>query len=283
MQTGYADINISFTLEGIPIQATNFKLERFSQSVPSHSHGAGCYEVHYIPQGYGTLHADGRTYEITPNTLFVTGPHVEHSQIPMHSNPMQEYCVYFRFQKSSRTDTASPVADTFGRTAFWFGQDRCRILPLLQQLFEELEQRNTGYLLSARLLLSMLILSLVRNYEPAPGTESPGTFVVQPDKRSVIIEECFLFEYQSITLPKLADRLSLSPRQTQRLLKNYYGKNFQQKKAEAQMSAAAILLKDKEKSVTFISDQLGFSSPEYFSTAFRKYYGTSPGKFRRQL
>lgn len=282
MRIDYTDVNISFTLEGTAVQATNFSLDCFSQAVPSHSHGAGCYEIHYIPRGCGTLCSNGITYEITPNTLYVTGPHIEHSQIPLPENPMQEYCIYFRLQKPSRQDSPSPVTDAFLCTSFWFGRDRYGIHALLKQLFEEFEQRNTGYLLSVRLLLSMIILCLVRNYEPARSSESLCHAAAPADKKSLIIEECFLSEYQSITLQELADRLSLSTRQTQRLLQNYYGKNFQQKKAEAKMSAAAILLRDKEKSITFISDQLGFSSPEYFSTAFKKYYGINPGAFRKR-
>lgn len=282
MNADYSHVSIFFTLEGIPVQATNFKLERFITAVPSHSHGAGCYEIHYIPQGYGTLHTGGKIYEITPNTLFVTGPHVDHMQIPLPQDPMQEYCIYFRLQRPARHNVPSPVVDAFLRTSFWFGQDHFHIHALLKQLFEEFGRRGTGYMLSAQLLLSMLILSLVRSYEPARGSESRHGTAVPADKRSLVIEECFLFEYQTITLQKLSDRLSLSPRQTQRLLKSYYGKNFQQKKAEAKMSAAAVLLSDPEKSITHISDLLGFSSPEYFSTAFKKYYSKSPGEFRRQ-
>lgn len=281
MQINYTDISVSFTLEGVSIQATNFSLGRFSQAIPSHSHGAGCYEIHYIPQGYGTLCANGTTYEITPNTLYVTGPHIGHSQIPAPQNPMQEYCVYFHLQKPARPDSASPVTDAFLRTDFWFGQDRYDIHALFQQLFREFDRRHTGYMLSAELLLSMLILSLVRNYEPASNSEALCRAAAPNDQRSIIIEKCFLSEYQSITLQKLAERLGLSTRQTQRLLQTYYGKNFQQKKAEAKMSAAAILLGDPGKNITFISDQLGFSSPEYFSAAFRKYYGISPGTFRK--
>lgn len=152
MQIDYTDVNISFSLEGTAIQATNFSLDYFSQAVPSHSHGAGCYEIHYIPRGCGTLCSNGITYEITPNTLYVTGPHIEHSQIPLPENPMQEYCIYFRLQKPSRQDSPSPVTDAFLRTNFWFGRDRYGIHALLKQLFEEFEQRNTGYLLSVRLL-----------------------------------------------------------------------------------------------------------------------------------
>ena len=85
------------------------------------------------------------------------------------------------------------------------------------------------------------------------------------------------------SLEELAKRLRRSPRQTQRLLLEYYGKSYQQKKAEAKMSAAALLLADKSKNMASISEELGYSSPEHFSAAFRGYYGTTPREYRKGL
>lgn len=47
------------------------------------------------------------------------------------------------------------------------------------------------------------------------------------------------------------------------------------------MSVASILLRDKDRSIAFIADELGYSSPEHFSSAFRKYYKMSPSEFRK--
>lgn len=47
------------------------------------------------------------------------------------------------------------------------------------------------------------------------------------------------------------------------------------------MSAALILLQDPSNSITEISVQLGYSSVEHFSAAFRKYYGISASEWRK--
>ena len=62
----------------------------------------------------------------------------------------------------------------------------------------------------------------------------------------------------------------------------YYGKTFQQKKAEARMSAAAILLSDPRKKISEIAESLGYSSAEHFSSAFRRYYDMNPRDYRKQ-
>lgn len=282
MRTEYPETDINFTVDGISIQTLNIIFERFTRTIPSHSHGSGCYEIHYIPYGQGKLQADGAYYDIIPNTLYVTGPHVEHAQTPLLQDPMQEYCIYLRINKASRKKK-SDLMNAFTDTAFWIGQDSQNIHFLLIQLFRELEHQYTGYPEQIRTLLIQIVISMIRNYEQRREIGTKHTANRQVDNKSIIIEEYFLYEYKSLSLEELARRLYLGPRQTQRLLQEYYGKTFQEKKAEARMSAAAILLGDKSKSIAFIAEALGYSSPEQFSTAFKRYYRKSPSSFRKDL
>ena len=283
MRTAYTNLNIRFAIDDIHIHALNITYERFTRTIPSHSHGNGCYEIHHIPCGCGTLKVNGQYYDIVPGTLYVTGPHVEHAQTPLLHDPMQEYCVYLKLQGASRPKSPSSVMDTFIATPFWFGKDTQDIHSLMKKLFGELECRYLGYEHQLRLLLSQLLICIVRNQglRFAPGTVLRENNLA--DSTSIIIEEYFLYEYVSLSLKGLADRLKLSTRQTQRLLLEYYGKSFQQKKTEARMSAATILLSDRNRSISSIAEALGYCSSEHFSSAFRNYYQTSPTEYRKQL
>lgn len=107
----------------------------------------------------------------------------------------------------------------FLQYAFLVRKDDGEIRSIFQRIFREFTQGRTGYLLQVKLLLSQLILWLIRSYEAegrviphhaCSGSASQSTF---------IIEECFLYEYRTLTLQALAERLQFSPRQTQRLLK----------------------------------------------------------------
>lgn len=283
MKIAYADMDIRFFIDRIPIQALNIVFERFTRSIPSHSHGNGCYEIHYISAGYGKLQANGRRYDIGPETLYVTGPHVEHAQTPIPSNPMQEYCVYLKIQEFPQRKKASPVMDAFLATPFWIGKDTQEIHAIMRQIFTELEQRYIGFQNQVELLLSQLLICMVRNYEQCQVSRTAFARNNLTDSKSIIIEEYFLYEYQSLSLNNLADRLKLSPRQTQRLLMEQYQKSFQQKKTEARMAAAVVLLADAGKRIAAIAEELGYSSAEHFSSAFRRYYQISPKEYRKQL
>lgn len=283
MRTAYTDLNIRLSMDGHSIQALNLIIERFDRMIPSHSHGNGCYEIHYISAGYGILQTNGQEYKITPGTLFVTGPHIEHAQTPILSDPMQEYCVYLKLGRNQSGQQPSTIIDAFTATPFWFGQDTQGLDMLMKQLFDELKHQYTGYMNQVELLLGQLLIYLVRNYEQKSNSQTHFAHSNLSDSKSIIIEDYFLYEYPTLSLETLADRLKLSTRQTQRLLKEHYGKSFQQKKAEARMSAAGMLLRDKEQSITSIAEALGYSSTEHFSSAFRQYYNMSPREYRRSI
>ena len=125
-----------------------------------------------------------------------------------------------------------------------------------------------------------IVIGIVRNYKNKSIVSSSYTFTAFPDNKSLIIEEYFLYEYVNLSLQDLSNRLNLSTRQTERILKEYYGKTFRQKKTEAKMSIAVILLREN-KSISYIADTLGFSSLEHFSNTFKKYYHISPSQYRR--
>ncbi|MEZ3507492.1 MAG: AraC family transcriptional regulator [Lachnospiraceae bacterium] len=281
MKIQYTDIDIHFVMDELSVHALNIIFEQFTRVIPSHSHGSDCYEIHYIPAGSGRLKVDEIYYDLSPNTLFVTGPHVMHAQSPLLSDPMQEYCVYLRFPGASRSKKLSALLDAFLSTGFWIGQDVHGIHFLMQQLFDELKCRYTGYQNQVELLLSQLIICVVRNYEQKKKPEYRFARKNLYHSKSMIIEEYFLYEYRTLSLDALASRLNLSARQTQRLLQNDYGKTFQQKKTEARMSIASILLGDKSRSIASIAEELGYASAEHFSSAFKKYYQVSPGNYRK--
>lgn len=283
-----SEIDIYFAIADARFHALNLVYERFQRTIPSHSHGNGSYEIHYIPQGYGRALINGSYHEIGPGTLYVTGPHVEHAQSPHMEDPMCEYCIYLKMEKKRRGQKAASAQETgeegllsaFLGTPFWFGQDTQGTGALIEELFSELAGARTGCELMLEAMLKQLLVKLVRNYEK-DGCVKPSVLLPRSDKTSVIIEDYFLYQYRSLSLEELSSKLGLGTRQTERLLLKHYGKTFLQKKAEARMSAAAILLTDTGKSITAIAEELGYSSIEHFSSAFKHYYHISPRQYRK--
>ena len=275
-------LNFTFPLEHVSFQVSMVSTGRMVRSIPAHAHGRGCYEIHYIRHGSGTVVIDGVPRRVGQNTLYTTGPSILHEQIPDPSDPMVESCIYLRvfpdFEKMERASFLTP----FLEQAFWMGQDTQQVLPLFDTIFQELEQKKPGYrpLLSA--LFQQLIVCIARNYlEPEayhPVPENGFEDASGDSSLSLIVEEAFLYEYRTITLERLARRIHLSPRQTERLIRQYYNSTFLKKRTEARIGAASVLLKTTELPVGEIAEMTGYSSSEHFSYAF----GMSAREFRRK-
>lgn len=279
-------LNFTFPLEHFSFQVSMVSTGRMVRSIPAHAHGRGCYEIHYIRHGSGTVVIDGVPRRVGQNTLYTTGPSILHEQIPDPSDPMVESCIYLRvfpdFEKMERVSFLTP----FLEQAFWMGQDTQQVLPLFDTIFQELEQKKPGYrpLLSA--LFQQLIVCIARNYlEPEayqPVPENGFEDASGDSSLSLIVEEAFLYEYRTITLERLARRIHLSPRQTERLIRQYYNSTFLKKRTEARIGAASVLLKTTELPVGEIAEMTGYSSSEHFSYAFKTYTGMSAREFRRK-
>jgi len=278
----YRDLKITFSIESIDFTILSICLEKLVRPIPKHSHSRSSYELHYISYGYGTLIAQGQEYAITPGTLFMTGPGVAHEQISLPEDPMTEYCVYFQIAKETGS-TTSGIMNTFLEHDFWIGIAEGSIHELMKQIFQELETHPAGYELMLPSLLQQLILLLTRHYkqedaQPITGTTKPTNV---NDLTYLIIEEAFLYDFKELTLDTLAKQVKLGKRQTERLLKKHYNKTFLQKRTEARMSAACILLQDSKKGIAAIAEELGYSSPEHFTNAFKNIYKMTPTAFRR--
>lgn len=281
------NLNITFSIGQYQIHILKFTYECQTWNTPSHMHSSNSYEIHYIPKGKGTLISNQCSYELYPNILYTTGPHVEHQQYSDSDDPTFEYCIYLEIAEShssSHKGTARQkhIMDTFLRYPFWYGKD-CADLPVtLEQIHAEFSNPGPAASIMLQALFMQFLVKILRNYEPA--TNAAITYIPIPlIKAYILIEDSFLLEYNTITLEELANRLGLSTRQTRRILFDQYGQNFLQKRTEARMCAAVTLLKENKYSLSEIASKLGYSCPNHFHAAFKKYYHMTATEYKRTV
>lgn len=291
MRIRFDNQNLKFNMGNTTFHVSNIVYECLTHPIPKHSHSKNSFEIHFISKGRGSAVINGVSYPILPNTLFVTGPFIAHEQTSQADNPMYEYCIYLETEQTPFSDIRMEEIDfatAFSRTGFFIGSDRYGIISLFEQLFFELQNDLPGRTIFAETLCKQILVQVVRNDESKKETgllpvRMPSNLSGLMDHKHLIIEECFLFEYKTITLETLALRLGLSTRQVERLLKNQYSTTFAEKKKEARMSAATVLLQDRSKKISDISEQLGYSSVEHFSAAFKRFFMMTPTKYRKIL
>ena len=276
------NLNIVFSAGGYRFSILKFSYECLPGNMPSHAHSSNSYEIHFIPKGKGTLLSGQKKFDLFPSVLYTTGPNVDHAQFSDPKDPMYEYCIYMKVIKETKSGQAekdSGALHKFLGYSFWYGTDRTNIQDVLQRIHSEFSNPGPAAALLLRALFMEFVVSVLRNYD----NSSQATIVSLPVplvKAYILIEDSFLYEYRTITMEELSNRLGLSVRQTSRILYKQYGQNFTQKRTEARMAAAAAFLQENRLSVTEISQRVGYSSHNHFCAAFKKYFHMTVSQYR---
>lgn len=279
--------NYNFTLEDTLIHVPMISYRHFTEPLPRHSHSKNAFELHYVTAGKGFVVLENQTFPLSPGVLYITGPNIAHEQIPDESESLTEFGLFFLISES---ESNSPLAAQFIKHELWLGDAGKEIDALAQAILWEKTNQKPGYRQKIPLLLAELMIECVRNFVsdgkiydnklPVPSNKL-SVDLLQEENTLLVIDEIFLCRYADITLEQLADSIGLSTRQAQRLLEKNYNKSFSSMKLEARMAAAETLLRNSSLKITEISNRIGYSSIEHFSNAFKKFYGVSPGQYRK--
>ncbi len=101
-------------------------------------------------------------------------------------------------------------------------------------------------------------------------------------KLTKLMEEDNLFCYENITIKKIADELNLTAHQLSEYLNNNMKMNFRTFINTYRIEdAKRLLLEEPDQTVLAIAFAVGFNSQSTFYSAFSKYVGITPQKFRQ--
>ncbi len=268
-------VNYSFMLENQKINILMITHGTITNPIPKHRHSKNSYEVHYIFGGKGTLVAQGKTYALSPGTLFVTGPEIEHEQNPDIADPMQEDCLYFYMDTPNPIPKSAQIINILRTHPFWYGRDTQNIVQSIQLILEELNAHKIGQVISLNACFQRYLVQLARNMATIIPQDKMEIGPVQ-----LKIEDAFLYQYRDLTLDDICDITGMCRRQTQRLLEKYYGYGFQKKRTASRMAAATAFLLYSDLSVDEIAESVGYSSLSSFLQAFKAYYHMTIKEYR---
>lgn len=117
--------------------------------------------------------------------------------------------------------------------------------------------------------------------EKSDTEASPGEKDLKPGEVIDIIKEYVEANYcKEIKLAMFSEKYFFSQKYLSKLFKNKYSIGIYEYALKLRMSRARELLRDNTLQIQEISDFLGYNNNNYFSKAFKTYYGISPTEFR---
>jgi len=84
----------------------------------------------------------------------------------------------------------------------------------------------------------------------------------------------------NLSVESLADQVRLSPNHLRLIFKNHFGKSLSEYITDIRFEHAKRLLRETDKRIKDIAEEVGFANTGYFYTNFKKYTGVSAAQFR---
>lgn len=149
--------------------------------------------------------------------------------------------------------------------------DARKLAGFLKRPADSISSAERGFV---RILCCSILYNLVQTLSsPQPEANDP-----QPMDEAVrYLEERYA---QPFDVRDLVRRMGYSRASLYALFKRHTGLTPNDYLIRLRVEKAKSLLESSDRSITSISDAVGFSSPEYFSAVFRRYIGQAPSGYR---
>jgi AraC family transcriptional regulator len=161
-------------------------------------------------------------------------------------------------------------------------QDRC-IDQIGRSLSAELENNQLNSKLFADSLTIALSIHLLRHYANIQQPIREYTGGLSQRKLQQVIEYINEYLSENLTIAAIAEQVEMSPYHFARLFKQSMGLSPYQYVMQQRIERSAYLLRTTTLSVAAIAVQVGFLTHNQFTIQFRKFLGTTPSNYRKQV
>ena len=263
------------------------KIPDFMHSYPLHWHDEA--EIIYITKGCINITIWSNTYQVQEGDIIILMPHTIHSIEQVDSHPAEYFNIVFHFSILKRPEennlyekylkpflTHEKGVNCYERKE---SELNTRLTPLLLSLIEHRRDSYTTceYLVKSNLYMIMHYLNQA---------------CINSDKNKVLLQancaklKTALYHVQNsyaqnITVKQVADLCGFSESYFMKLFKELTGMSFTAYLVNYRLELSAKQLLETDQKIIDIAANCGFNNHSYFTRAFLKKYGLTPGKYRQ--
>ncbi len=236
-----------------------------------HTHRQGEYEIHYVTQGAGGLRIKDRQFSLTPGTLIIIPPDMEHGIIYKDTKEsLSYYAILFSLESNDFEIKRQLELLEIGKRSFHL-RDTYRFF------FEELRRRGASHRTALRFAAKHQLATLFFLLN------EDTSLLEARDKR---IEQALQIMqnhiHRDLSLQELSSQLGITTQYCIQIFKERMGITPMRYLRKLKIETAEALLTDTNRSLREIAEDLGFYSEFHFSRVFKQYTREAPSRYRRR-
>ena len=273
-----------------PIDVRLFTLDGFDQlRMNRHDY----FELYYVSSGRGQFQVQDRSLPINEGDLVVMGSNLYH-RVSSHSRrKMKAVALYFQPEVIRASETNGDDVEYLmpfllqesGFPHVISSKDSdipAESLQLIQRIRATLPASSARARLTVRTCVKMILMLLVNHYAAYCDTREIFNRREETLKRLQPLFEFLEHHYdQPITIKMAAASCAMSLSHFMRFFKQMTGQSFHDYLNHFRIAKAQVLLAATDKSISEISQEVGFCDQSYFGTVFRKIVNLTPAAYRR--
>lgn len=261
--------------------------------VPPHWHKE--IEMIYVTKGLVNIGYDNQLFQVQEGEIFMFGSGESHYFL---ASPGSTRIVYqfdlAVFQTTSvnqfnqkKITSLFEQAENFSR--FWGKELEDEMRSILEKLFEEVRQKETGYEYAIMRFLYQLLMLYYRDISQKNRTLKEGNFVESTHQKQTLerLNDVFIYienHFQEvITLEGVAKYVGFSPYYFSRFFKKNTGQNFSQFLTEYRLNQAKYILSHENIPMIEVAERSGFNSVKTFHHVSKEHVGLSPLKYHKTI
>ncbi len=242
-----------------------------------HAHGE--YEIFFVQSGALYIHAADGVYSFEKGSVVVLPPDYLH-----YASFDDAFAFVFSFERkhgAGQEKYFERFCDFFTPSAVLsFGNAKAYEY-LLEELSDCFREEKAGDEYRAKAVLQLVFLRLLNTRGAtgqARGGADTGTSPYVYDIANLVARNYT----ERLTIKDVAKSLFLSERQVSRIVRKHFHTTFPRLLNDRRLAIAAAMLQGTDKSVGEIRLAVGFETESGFFTAFKKRYGVTPLRYRKE-
>lgn len=245
-----------------------------------------CLEIGVCTGGSGNCIIDNRLYRYNEGDIQIVLPYQPHfANSDADNNATWIWFSYDPYKTMATDDFRGNICSIIEKQVHFSGvfspEEYPELTAIINKTLEETQNHKQLSKLYALLLVGQLILELSRidcDLKNNIATRRRSFDKILPALEHISEN---LNNSKELTLDILSQKCFVSTATLRRYFYQFTDMSPQQFIANARISHSQYLLDNTNKSITEISETVGFESISCFTRAFKRFYGISPSKYRK--